>query len=308
MTRRIGNLFAFSFLLLLFGAFVQVTHAQSSNKLDDLVEVAVPDRIATGFRFTEGPVWHPAGYLLFSDIYGNSIYKWTPDGQVSIVRSPSGDANGLTLDMQGRLISCEQSNRQVSLTESDSRIVTLASRYEGKRLNCPNDVVVKSDGCVYFTDPPYGSKIELTFAGVYRILPDQNGLELLVRDIPTPNGLAFSPDEKVLYISNTDGMNILAFDVLPNGSLANRRVFITIVGSPDGMKVDIKGNLYVAANMSAVSVYDNKGRHIGDIAVPEATTNCTFGGPDKRTLFITAGKSVYRVKMKVEGVATRESR
>ena len=200
------------------------------------------------------------------------------------------------------MIACEQTSRQISRAELDGTILSLASGYQGKRLNCPNDVVVKSDGSIYFTDPPYGTKQELTFAGVYRLSPDHNTLDLLVGDIPTPNGLAFSPDEKVLYVSNTDGMNIYAFDVLPDGTLGSRSVFIEMHGWPDGMKVDIKGNLYVSDGMFAISVYDSMGKHLLDIATPEDTTNCAFGGPDNKTLFITAGGSVYRVHLKVQGI------
>ena len=267
-----------------------------------MVEAGAPDRIATGYTFTEGPVWHPDGYLLFSDISGSSIHKWTSDGKVTLVRSPSGESNGLTLDRQARLISCEQGNRQVSRTEADGKIVIIAGKYNGKRLNCPNDVVVRSDGAVYFTDPPYGTSRELTFAGVYRKLPDRDTLDLLVDNIPTPNGLAFSPDERVLYVSNTDGMNIHAFDVLPDGSLAKGRIFITLMGTPDGIKVDTKGNLYVATGLFSVGVYNSAAKHLGDILVPEATTTCAFGGLENKNLYITAGKSVYRVRLKVQGI------
>lgn len=283
--------------------------AQATAGLDHLVEPGVPERIATGFTYTEGPVWHPDGYLLFTDIPGNKIHKWTPDSVAEIFRSPSGHSNGLTFDKQGRLIACEHSNRRITRTELDGTIVTLADKYDGKRLNSPNDAVVKSDGSIYFTDPPTGLTArfgvpgtqELAFRGIYRILPDGKTLELLVDDIHDPNGLAFSPDEKVLYIA--DRTRILAFDVQPDGMLANRRSFVSLSGWMDGIKVDVNGNLYVTTfNRPVVEVCDDTGKHLGSITVPEATSNCAFGGADNKTLFITAERSVYRIRLKVQGI------
>ncbi len=283
--------------------------AQATAGLDHLVEPGAPERIATGFGYTEGPVWHPDGYLLFSDIFGNTIHKWTPDGAAEIFRSPSGHSNGLTFDRQGRLIACEHSNRRISRTELDGTIVTLADTYDGKRLNSPNDAVVKSDGSIYFTDPPTGLTAkygvpgiqELAFRGVYRILPDGKTLELLVDNIHDPNGLAFSPDEKVLYIA--DGTRILAFNVQPDGTLANRRSFVSLSGWMDGIKVDVDGNLYVTTfNRLVVEICDSTGKHLGSIATPEATSNCAFGGADNKTLFITAERSVYRIRLRVQGI------
>ncbi len=310
MFQRINSFFLFGLLFVVFGAIGQVVTAQPTPGLDDLVEAGEPERIATGYSFTEGPVWHPDGYLLFTDIPANRIYRWTPDGKVETFRSPSGHSNGLAFDRQGRLIACEHSNRQVSRTEADDTIVTLAHTYEGKKLNSPNDAVVKSDGSIFFTDPPYGLSArfgipgtqELAFQGVYRLLPDGKTLELLVDDIHTPNGLAFSPDESVLYVASTMGYTIYAFDVQRGGTLVNRRVFAYVSGYPDGMKVDMKGNVYVATGLSVVRVYDSAGRHLGDIVTPEPTANCAFGGPDNKTLFITARTSVYRVQLKVQGV------
>jgi len=274
--------------------------------LSDLVEIGEPECIATDLQFTEGPVWHPDGYLLFSDIPADTIYKWTPDGKLRRFRSPSGNSNGLTFDRQGRLIACEHGNRRVSRTELDGKIVVLADKYEGKRLNSPNDVVVKSDGSVYFTDPPYGvqpDQRELDFQGVYRIAPDGT-MTLLVDDFIKPNGLAFSPDEKVLYIGDTDRNHVRAFDVQPDGTLTNDRVFADLSNEkhqrPDGMKVDVKGNLYVTAGVTWI--FDSEGRHVGEIVTPDSPANCAFGGADNKTLFITARPSVYRVQLKVQGV------
>jgi len=285
-----------------------VLHSQAAG-IDELVEADTLEQIATGFSFTEGPAWHPDGYLLFSDIPGNIIHKWLSDGGVETFRSPSGHANGLTFDRHGRLIACEHSNRRVSRTEPDGTIVTLVSEYNGSRLGSPNDAVVKSDGSIYFTDL-YGSGVglgiptdtqELPFNGVFRLSPDGETLELLEADIHTPNGLAFSPDERVLYVADIMNGTVYAFDVQPDGLLANRRVFTHLSGYPDGMTVDMRGNLYVTDSMLGVQVYDSEGMHLGGIVTPEPPANCAFGGADNRTLFITALTSLYRVQMKVQG-------
>jgi gluconolactonase len=285
-----------------------ITQCQAVG-LDDLVEADSLERIATGFRFTEGPLWHPDGYLLFSDIPANTIYKWKPDGTVEVFRSPSGYSNSLTFDRHGRLIACEHSNRRVSRTDLDGTVMSLADEYNGSRLNSPNDAVVKSDGSIYFTDPPIGLTAEygvpgiqeLPFQGVYRLLPDGETLELLASDIYQPNGLAFSPDEKLLYVTDSGTGTIYAFDVQTDGLLENKRVFKTISGWPDGIKVDIRGNLYVTTNTPLLQVYSSSGRHLGDITIGARTENCAFGGIDNKTLFITGGTSVYRMQMKVQG-------
>ena len=286
--------------------FVLLVAGAANTGLSALVEPGEPERIASGLQFTEGPVWHPDGYLLFSDIPADTIYKWTSDGGIEKFRSPSGNSNGLTFDRHGRLVACEHGNRRVSLTELDGTIVTLAGEYQGKRLNSPNDLVVKSDGSVYFTDPPYGVKPdqrELDFQGVYRVAPD-GVIALLADDFEKPNGLAFSPDEKILYIADTDRKHVRAFDVQPDGTLANDRVFAEDVfeagHGPDGMKVDINGNLYIAAGF--VWIFDSAGKHLGNIVAPEAPANLAFGGPDNKTLFLTARTSVYKVQLKVQGV------
>lgn len=276
--------------------------------ISDIVESNEPIRIADGLQFTEGPVWHHEGYLLFSDIPANKIYRWSSDGKLDIYRSLSGNSNGLTLDQQGRLIACEHGNRRVSRTEIDGQITSLAERYQGKKLNSPNDVVVKSDGSIYFTDPPYGvqpDQRELDFQGVYRIDPNGN-LKLLADDFEKPNGLVFSPDEKVLYIADTDRKHVRAFDVQPDGSLTNNRIFADLsaekVHGPDGMKVDVNGNLYVTSGV--VWIFNSEGKHLGNIVTPEAPANCAFGDDDYKTLFITARTSVYKVRLKVQGLPT----
>jgi len=281
--------------------------------LDDNTQV---EKVADGFEFTEGPLWHPQGFLLFSDIPANTIYQWTPKEKSKIFRRPSGNANGNTLDREGRLLSAEHSNRRVSRTLEDGRVVTVASQYKGKRLNSPNDLVVKSDGSIYFTDPPYGIKSEqeeLGFYGVYRITPDGT-LTLLVRDFVRPNGIAFSPDEKKLYVDDSEKGHIRVFDVKPDGTVENGRIFAELKdpnksGVPDGMKVDQEGNVY-STGPGGVWVFSPSGNLLGKIAVPEVATNLAWGDSlrdssasrDYKMLYITAGNSLYRIRLKIPGV------
>lgn len=240
------------------------------------------ETIATGFQFTEGPVWNSSGrFLLFSDIPANRICKWSLDGEVTVFREPSGNSNGLTYDEHGRLIICEHSYRRVSRIEKDGSYMVLGDRFRGKRLNSPNDIVVKSDGMIYFTDPPYGIKPkeqELPFQGVFRLDPRSGELTLLAKNFDRPNGLAFSPDEKLLYIADSSSRrHIKVFDVNPDGTLRNSRVFAKIrsqlPGNPDGMKVDVEGHLYVAAP-GGIWVFSEKGEHLGIIKTPETPANC----------------------------------
>lgn len=272
------------------------------------------ERIATNLVFTEGPVWSPKGYLLFSDIPPGIIYKWTPKEGRTTFRNPSFHSNGLTFDRHGRLIACESEGR-VSRTERDGTLTVIADRFEGKNLNSPNDVVARSDGSVYFTDPTYGltppnvpvaRKAELDFRGVYRVSPTGH-LTLLGKDFGQPNGLAFSPDEKRLYVDDTERANIRVFDVNPDGTLTNDRVFAKLrepgkEGAPDGMKVDAKGNVY-CTGPGAVWVFAPSGTLLGKIATPEVPANCAFGDKDRKTLYITARHSVYKVRLKVKGIA-----
>lgn len=276
-------------------------------KLRSLVESGDPERLATGFQFTEGPVWIEEGYLLFSDIPASRIHKWSPNGGVEVWREPSGESNGLTLDRQNRLIACEHKNRRVSRTKADETVVTLADRYQGKQLNSPNDVVVKSDGTIYFTDPPYGirpEEREQPCNGVYRILPDGT-LELLADDFDRPNGLAFSPDESILYVDDSPRRHVRAFDVRSDGTLANSRIFADMdhpqPGSPDGMKIDVEGHLYVAG-ATGVWVFEPDGTLLGVIVPPERPANCAWGDAGRKSLYITARTSLYRVRVKVPGL------
>lgn len=270
------------------------------------------ERLGTGFQFTEGPVWNATdGFLLFSDIPANRIIKWSPEGGISNFRFPSGKSNGLTIDRKGKLIACEHANRRVSRTEEDGKVVTIASHYMDKKLNSPNDVVVKSDGSIYFTDPPYGLNPvfgtlelqELPFYGVYRISPDGKDISLLVDD-SVPNGLAFSPDESLLYIADTEMNHIRVFDVKDNGKITNGRIFAEISGeplAPDGLKVDSEGNVYVTGK-GGIWVFNPDGRRIGIIPIPELPANLCWGDKDWKTLYVTARTSIYRIRLNITGI------
>lgn len=284
---------------------------------------AALERVATGFAFTEGPVWMPDGHLLFSDIPNNVIRRLAPDGSVSIFREKSGctegcvewhnaGSNGLTLDRQGRLLICQHGNRQLVRLEQDGTLTVLASHYEGQRLNSPNDVVVHSSGAIYFTDPPYGLKAQdedrskqLRFNGVYRLVEGE--LRLLTRRLRRPNGLAFSPDERFLYVANSEDYDKLwwRFPVKEDGSLGDGEVFCDLTvaagnGVPDGFRLDQKGNLF-ATGPGGIVVISPQGRHLGTIRCPEVTANCVFGGEDRQTLYVTATTSVYRVRLRTAG-------
>lgn len=276
-------------------------------RLKALVESGDPERLATGFQFTEGPVWHPNGLLLFSDIPAARIYAWRRDGRVAVWREASGNSNGLTIDRSGRLLACEHGNRRVSITERDGTVTPLAETFDGKRLNSPNDLVMRSDGTVYFTDPPYGIEplpSEQPCNGVYRVQPDGT-IDRVLDDFDRPNGLAFSPDESVLYVDDSRRRHVRAFDVLPDGTLHNSRVIADMdhpqPGSPDGMKVDQAGHVYVAG-ATGVWVFEPDGTHLGVIVTPERPSNCAWGDADGRSLYITARTSVYRVRVHIPGM------
>lgn len=267
------------------------------------------ERLATGFQFTEGPVWNASeAYVLFSDIPDDHIYKWSPDMGVTVFREQSGNSNGLTYDEKGRLLICEHGNRRLSCIEMNGAYTVLVDKFNRKRLNSPNDVTVRSDGLIYFTDPPYGIKPEeqeLSFQGVFRLNPTNGDVMLLVDDFDHPNGLAFSPDEKTLYIAETPRRHVRSFDVNPNGTLSNSRIFAEIhsklPGNPDGMKADVEGNLYVAA-AGGIWVFSEEGEHLGTIKTPETPSNCAWTGKDWKSLFITARTSILRIKLKIPGV------
>lgn len=283
------------------------------SKLKEIVpEYPALEQIATGFGFTEGPVWC-GDHLLFSDIPKSRIVRLRMLGEgpeVTTFRSPSGNSNGLTLEKNGRLIACEHGTRRVTRTEIDGSVSVLADRYEGNRLNSPNDVVVRSDGSIYFTDPSFGLGTppkwgELGFKGVYRITPDGK-LFLLIDDFDLPNGLAFSPDETILYVNDTARGHIRAFDVSGNGNISNGRVFIELkgeeVGRPDGMKVDQQGNVY-CTGPGGIWVTAPDGKNLGRILMPEQPANFAWGNADWQTLYITARTSIYQIRLLIPGIA-----
>ncbi|MEG3903069.1 SMP-30/gluconolactonase/LRE family protein [Microcoleus sp. B4-C5] len=283
----------------------QNTKNTMQSILDDSAKL---EKLASNFQFIEGPIWHPDGFLLFSDIPANIIYKFGSNQQVEVFRRPSGKANGNTLDKENRLLTGEHENRRVSRTEKDGKVITLADRYEGKRLNSPNDLVVKSDGSIYFTDPSYGvskEQEELGFYGVYRLAPDGK-LTLLVKDLVLPNGIAFSPDEQKLYVNNSEAGYIAVFDVKPDGTVTNQQLFAELKdasqsGVPDGLKVDVEGNVY-STGPGGVWIFSPDGKLLGKISVPETATNLAWGESDRKTLYITGSTSLYRIRLKIAGV------
>jgi gluconolactonase len=318
----------------------------SVEKLDPALDAiassnAEVERVATGFGWTEGPVWIHAGYLLFAAIHHNSIMKWAPGEGVTVFLSPSGyqgarpypgpepGSNGMTLDKMGRLTVAGHAHRDVFRLESlepGTKLTVLVDHYRGKRLNSPNDLVYKSDGALYFTDPPYGLPTqgerdplkELPFNGVFRLPratsipagahPANSKLQLLIKDLTRPNGIAFSPDEKYLYIAVSDHQNMvwMRYDVKPDGMVTNGAVFCRAdrsegPGGPDGIKVDEQGNLY-GAGPGGLWIISPQGKHLGTVKLPERAANCAWGDTDGRTLYITATSSVYRIRLKIPGI------
>ncbi len=261
----------------------------------------------------EGPLWwHEEGYLLFSDIHNNRRMKWTQGQGVTTFHDSTNRSNGLTRDLQGRLVACEHDARRVTRLEADGSVTVLANSFQGRQLNRPNDVVVKSDGSIYFTDPwthrRPAEQWELDFSGVYRLSPDLGTLTLLLKDFVVPNGLAFTPDESVLYVNDSRRGHIRAFEVQPDGSLARAsdRVFCDLRGDrpgvPDGMKVDVEGNVYCGGS-GGLWILDPNGEHLGTIVHgAPATTNLAFGGPDWMTLFFTTRNSLGSVQTKIAGL------
>ncbi len=282
------------------------------------------EKLADGFQFTEGPVWDPAGSLLFSDPNTNVIYRYDAAHGVSVFRERSGydgadvgrlhqpGSNGLTFDSRGRLTAAEHGNRRVTRTEPDGKLTVLADRYEGKRLNSPNDLVYRSDGALYFTDPPFGlAKVyddpakELEFSGVFCLKDGK--LSLVSKDLRGPNGLAFSPDERWLYVSNWDekAKIIMRYAVEPDGSLRQGKVFFDMTSAPgaealDGLKVDERGDVYVSGP-GGVWVISPAGRHLGTLRLPELPANFAWGDPDARALYFTARNGLYKVRLSVSG-------
>jgi gluconolactonase len=277
------------------------------DPLSTILEPGPPERLATGFGFTEGPLWHPDGFYYFVDIRRSALYRLTPGKTPELVRAETGEGNGTTFDLQGRLVMCEGGNRRVTRAAADGRLDVLVDHYEGHRLNRPNDVVCKSDGSLWFTDPglrvPLAQR-EVPYAGVYRIDPD--GTTRLVADCEYPNGLAFSPDERTLYVANTRWTQYIhAFELDRAGSLVGRRIFADMSsdetdGVPDGMKVDVEGRVF-CTGPGGTWVFTPDGTRLGVIRTPEVPANVAFGGSDLRTLFLTARTSIYALRVKVAG-------
>lgn len=327
------------------GALIFAKGEGSIQRFDPAVDRLVPRnakivRVATGFNWTEGPVWIPAGYLMFADIRNNRIMKWTPGVGASVFMHPSGylgktpypgpesGSNGMTLDPRGRLTVAGHAQRDVWRLESlspDATRTILADKYHGKRLNSPNDVVYGPHGALYFTDPPYGLPTQsdhdplkqLHVNGVYRILdavshppgapPDESKLQLLISNLPRPNGIAFSPNMKYLYVNNSEPQKIwMRYRVNPDGTLSHGVLFYnatsdTSPGAPDGMKIDVHGNIY-SAGPGGVWIFSPEGKHLGTIHLPKRVGNLAWGGPGYRALYIMADTSVYRVRMSVRGI------
>jgi gluconolactonase len=329
-----------------FAAYPKAT--EDSLKLEDVTPALSSlisshqtlQKLVTGFKWTEGPVWINDGYVLFAEIPSNSIRKWSPRQGVSIFLQPSGykgiapyngpesGSNGMTLDRDGRLTVAGHAQRDVWRLESmdpHGQITVLADSYQGKRLNSPNDLVYRKDGSLYFTDPPYGLRSQndkdpekrLKINGVYRIpdatdrtpgsSPDNSKLQLLISDLPRPNGIAFSPDYQTLYISNSEPKKLwMRYDVNPDGTLRNGRVLHDAtsdnrLGGPDGIKVDMKGDLYVTGP-GGIWIISPEGKHIGTIALPGRAGNLAWGDQDAKSLYITAAETLYKVRVKVPGL------
>jgi gluconolactonase len=316
-------------VIVLAGCSTKPPSVGSIARLDPAFDALVPqdaqiEKLAGGFQFIEGPLWRPEGALWFSDVVGNVVRQWSPDGKAIEILRPGGydknDAppgsyigpNGMIADKDGAVLLCQHGNRRIVRIGRDRQIATLVDRFEGKRLNSPNDLVYKSDGSLYFTDPPYGllkqdedPAKEIPFNGVYRLAGGT--LQALVRDLTRPNGIALSPDEKTLYVANSDEKRKvwMRYDVAADGSLQNGSVFVDVTaekedGNPDGMKVDAQGNLY-CTGPGGIWVFSSAGKHLGTIKPPETPANCNWGD-DGKTLYITARTGLYRIKLAAAGM------
>jgi gluconolactonase len=293
-TNKIVSVIKILFLLLSL-SFSSVT-AQSLVPQDSKLEL-----IANGFQFVEGPVWNDTLGLLFSDMNGNRIYKWNELDSISIFLNPSANSNGLTYDLEGRLIIAQTGLRRVCRLEFNGTQTSLADNYNGKKLNSPNDLAVKSDGSIFFTDPPFnipaGQHQELSFSGIFRISPSGE-LQILDSTLALPNGICFSPDESKLYVNDSQARIIYIWDVINDSTITNKKVFASIspIGYADGMKVDENGNLFSAGPLG-IWAFSKSGTLLDTILVPGQASNCNWGDEDRKTLYITGGNSVYRIRL-----------
>lgn len=285
-----------------------------SAKLREIVDTTgTLEQLVTGFAFTEGPAWHPGHHeLIFSDMPGDCMRRYTVDRGIEVFRHPSNMANGNTWDRDGSLVTCEHATSRVVRAKKDGSLEIMASHFNGKELNSPNDIIVKRDGFIYFTDPDFGRREyfgvkrdkDLEFQGVYRVGPGGGDVELLSKELQQPNGLAFSMDESLLYVADTPAETIHVFDVLPDGVIAGMRPFAEVKGDgkgrPDGLKVDIDGHVF-CAGPGGIHVFDAAGTFLGRVRIPEHTSNFTWGGEDMMDVFVTASTSLYRFRARVPG-------
>ncbi len=318
MAKPVKSLRQFHLTPLAFFTALSLAQAASFDVRDagDFNKVVAPDakltKLAGDMKFTEGPVWlaKDGGYLVFSDIPANELKQWTAKGGLSTYRQPSQNANGNTLDRAGKLVSCEHSSRRVSVQEPDGTVRTLVDRFDGKKFNSPNDAVVKSDGTVWFTDPPYGlpkgETKEQAGNYVYRFDPKTKTTTLVAKEFDMPNGLCFAPDETRLYVADSGKpRHIRVFDVQPDGTLTGGAVFCQIdQGGPDGIRCDASGRIFSSAG-DGVHIFSTDGKLIGKILVPEGPANLCFGGADGQTLFITARTSLYSIPLLVKGATLK---
>ncbi len=297
---------------------IDVLDAQLADLLDPTQQV---ERVAGGFIFTEGPLWDGDDQsLLFSDIPADRIYRLQADGRVSVERTPSGKANGLTWGPAGELLACEHLGRRISARAADGTVITVVDSYAGRRLNSPNDLVMRSDGVLYFTDPPYGilspefgaiAEQEQPVNGLYALWPGQDEPTLLAGDFDRPNGLAFSPDERLLYVNDTSRYETRVYDVAPDGRLTGGNRFFSYPesrgqGRPDGMKVNAAGFLF-ATGPGGIWVLAPAGQALGHVRLPEKSANCAWGGTAGTELYIAASTSVYRLRTRQPGLLPRRA-
>jgi len=283
--------------------FAILVFAAGSAAAQDFANIHI-EKVAAGLAFAEGPAWSPMGFLIFSDVPNNKLLQFTPGKPASLFREDSNGASGNRFDAQGRLYTCETHTRRVTRTDKKGKVEVLAERWQGKRLNAPNDLAVRKEGDVYFTDPAFGNQQdarELDFFGVYHI-SRKGELEVIAKPKGRPNGIALSPDGRTLYVSNSDEKNVRSYDLDKSGAASNERVLVSgIEGVPDGICIDEKGDLYVAANQ--IQVFSPQGKPLGMVPTEETPSNCTFGDPDMVSIYITARTSVYRVRLDVKGIS-----